>query len=221
MDEIDSTQYDCIVLIAAHSNAGSIIKTLDVATQTTISSSPGICNAGSEHHFDELLKPYQQSTLLINEKELLERYQPIKRKMNLDPSQAYVAKCFLEDTGFIGNKLSNQYREKEYHFTDKGTLFGHIKIIPKNNNIIDITSLILSAKRESDSFADSSVTKTDVFDFLEGAGFRQILYIDMSCNLTSDPDICEQIRTDKIVGGKKQKTKRFKKQKRVTKRVRI
>ena len=64
---------------------------------------------------------------------------------------------------------------------------------------MDITELLLAAKREREC------TKTDVFDFLEGANLTRVLFIDMSCQLTEDLKLIDAVRKDKILGGKTRK----------------
>jgi hypothetical protein len=190
--------YDCIVLVAGHSDAGIKKKKLKTLLQTTIASTPGVCNAGSEKHFIRLLKPYEHTDLILDEDEVRERFQPIKKIMNLDVSTPIARERvirFLEDPGFISRQLSKQYREKMYHFDQE----GFIKIIAKGTKIMDITELLLSAKREREC------TKTDVFDFLEGANLTRVLFIDMSCQLTEDLKLIDAIRKDKILGGKTRK----------------
>jgi len=195
-------EYDCIVLVAAHSDAGITKKKLKTLKQTTIASGPGVCNAGSETHFIRLLKPYEETELIIDEDDVRERFQPIKKMMNLDVSTPLARERvirFLEDSGFISKRLGKQYREKKYHFHENNRPFGFLKIIAKGTKIMDITELLLSAKKEREC------TKTDIFDFLEGANLKRVLFIDMSCQLTEDLKLIDAIRKDKILGGKTRK----------------
>ena len=200
-------KYNCVLLVAAHSDAGTEIKDLESIKQTTITSSPGICNAGSESHFMRLLEPYQGTDLDINEEELCERFKAIKTTMHLDtstPSKSERIRLFLEDPGFISEPLIRQYREKAYHFYEGDSQVGCLKIIIEGSGIIDITDKVLEIK------GSRVLTKTDIFDFLDGGGFKQVLFLDMSCNLTENAELSESIRRDKIVGGKKKSRKRIK-----------
>jgi len=196
-------KYDCVVLVNGHSEAPSTIKKTKLK-QTTITSSPGVCNYGSERHFVHLLKSYEGTDLEIDEKELRERYQAIKQTMSLDrttPEKEEKALLFLEDPLFISKKGIGKYREKEYHFFEKDVTVGCIKIIVEGYPIIDLRDKLIELK------GTKKIFKSDMFDFLEGMGIGKVLYIDMSCNGTEDKKRMARIRKTKVIGGKRIKTK--------------
>ena len=200
------TKYDCIILVNGHSEAPSNIKKTSLK-QTTITSSPGVCNYGSEHHFVRLVKHYEGTDLDIDESEVKESYQAIKKTMSLDrttPLKDERATLFLEDPLFMSNKLIGKYREKEYHFFDKEETVGYIKVIVKGYPTVDIRDKLIELK------GSKKIFKSDVFDFLEGVGVKKVLYLDMSCNGTDDKKVIAKIRKTKVIGGKRIKTKRRK-----------
>jgi hypothetical protein len=199
-------KYDCVILVNGHSEAPSTIKKTSLR-QTTITSSPGVCNYGSERHFVHLLKSYEGTDLDIDEEELRGRYQAIKQTMNLDkttPTKEKRAALFLEDPLFMSDTLIGKYREKEYHFFEKDKTVGYIKIIVKGYPIMDLRDTLIELK------GSKKIFKSDILDFLEGMEMKRVLYLDMSCNGTEDAKLKARIRKTKVIGGKHIKTKRRK-----------
>ena len=199
------TKYDCVVLVNGHSEAPTKVKKTKLK-QTTITVSPGICNYGSERHFIHLMKRFERTDLDIDENEVMESYQAIKKTMNLDrttPEKDERATLFLEDPLFMSEKGISKYREKEYHFFEKDETVGYIKVLVKGSTIMDLRDILIELK------GSKKIFKSDIFDFLEG-GIKKILYLDMSCNGTDDPKLKARIRKTKVIGGKRIKTKKRK-----------
>lgn len=198
------TKYDCVILVNGHSEAPSTIKQTKVK-QTTITSSPGVCNYGSERHFVHLMKLYEGTDLEIDEADVRGSYQAIKQTMNLDRTtkeKEERATLFLGDPLFMSNKLIGKYREKEYHFFEKDETVGYIKVIVKGYPLVDIRDKLIELK------GSKKIFKSDIVAFLEGVGVKKVLYLDMSCNGTEDKNLIRRIRKTKVVGGKRIKTKK-------------
>jgi len=194
-------KYDCVILVNGHSEAPSNIKKAKLR-QTTITSSPGICNYGSERHFVHLMKLFEDTDLEIDEEVVRDGYQAIKKTMHLDKTSKDV-NAFLDDPLFISKKGIDKYREKEYHFFDEEKTVGCIKVIVKGYPMIDIRDRLIELKGKK-------IFKSDIFDFLEGVGVKKVLYLDMSCNGTDDSSLISKIKKTKVIGGKCIKTTRRK-----------
>jgi hypothetical protein len=202
-------EYICVVLVAGHSEVGKEIKRFNKIKQTTITTSPGVCNYGSEEQYIRLLEPYsRKSNLVIDEEKLLDEYQELKKTMHLDKEterKEEIANRFLKDPGIMSKKMTREYREKTYHLYDSArNKMGFVKLVLRNRGIIDITERIV------DAVGSRVITKTDIFEFLNGAKMRYVLYLDMSCNDTEDDELMKVIREDKIVGGKRKLIKTHK-----------
>ena len=199
-------KYNCVILVNGHSEAPSSIKKTKLK-QTTITATPGVCNYGSERHFVHLMKQYEGTDLDINEDDVRESYQAIKKTMSLDrttPAKDERATLFLEDPLFMSQKGINKYREKEYHFFEKDETVGYIKVIVEGYPMVDIRDKLIELK------GSKKIFKSDIFEFLEGVGVKKVLYLDMSCNGTDDKKLIARIRKTKVIGGKRIKTKRRK-----------
>ncbi len=199
-------KYDCVILVNGHSEVPSKVKKTKLK-QTTITATPGICNYGSERHFVHLMKRFEGTDLDIDEDDVRESYQAIKKTMSLDrttPIKDKRAALFLEDPLFMTGKGISKYREKEYHFFEKEETVGYVKVIVKGYPIVDIRDKLIELK------GSKKIFKSDIFEFLEGVGVKKVLYLDMSCNGTDDPKLIARIRKTKVIGGKRIKTKRRK-----------
>ena len=199
-------KYDCVILVNGHSEAPSSIKKTKIK-QTTITATPGVCNYGSERHFVHLMKKYEGTDLDIDENDVRESYQSIKKTMSLDrttPAKDERATLFLEDSLFMSQKGINKYREKEYHFFEKDETVGYVKVIVKGYPMVDIRDKLIELK------GSKKIFKSDIVEFLEGVGVKKVLYLDMSCNGTEDKKLIQRIRKTKVIGGKRIKTKRRK-----------
>ena len=199
------TKYDCVILVNGHSEAPTNIKKTKLK-QTTITASPGICNYGSERHFVHLMKRFEGTDLDIDEDEVRESYQAIKKTMSLDrttPEKEERAIHFLEDPLFMSKKCISKYREKEYHFFEKEETVGYIKVLVKGNPIMDLRNILIELK------GSKKIFKSDILDFLEGS-VKRILYLDMSCNGSDDLKLKARIRKSKVMGGKHIKTRKRK-----------
>jgi hypothetical protein len=199
-------KYDCVILVNGHSEAPSKVKKTKLK-QTTITSSPGVCNYGSERHFVHLMRLFEGTDLDIDEDDVRGSYQAIKKTMSLDrttPIKDERATLFLEDPLFMSQKGINKYREKEYHFFEKEEVVGYVKVIVKGYPIVDIRDKLIELK------GSKKIFKSDILEFLEGVGVKKVLYLDMSCNGTDDPKLKTRIRRTKVIGGKRIKTKRRK-----------
>ena len=105
-------KYDCILIVAGHSEAPTVLKNIRHLKQTTITISPGSCNWGSEVHFDYLVKPYEGTDLVIREEDIVEHYQEIKKLMKIPPGETFLQERLTVTKPCID---TCKFREKEYH----------------------------------------------------------------------------------------------------------